>query len=344
MDFVESWEGISEMAELTLVESIRQTLSQEMERDPKIVLLGEDIGTNGGVFRVTEGLIDKFGPERVIDTPLSESGIIGFATGMALYGLHPIPEIQFVDFIWPGWDQIMSELSKYRYRSGGQYPAHLVIRAPYGGGVGGALYHSQSPEAYFAHTPGLKVVIPSGPKDAKGLLTSSIRASDPVIFMEPKRIYRAFREEVPEEEFTVPLGVASVVREGDDVTILSYGSMLHKALETADKVRDEQHISCEVIDLRTLLPLDIATIEKSVKKTGRVMSVTEDTKTAGFGAELSALIAERLIDYLEAPILRVTGFDTPFPFVHEPDYLPTVNRIQDSVLKIYNYSYGGASE
>ncbi|MFX1483138.1 MAG: alpha-ketoacid dehydrogenase subunit beta [Promethearchaeota archaeon] len=331
------------MAEMTMVESIRHTLDQEMERDPKIVLLGEDIGVNGGVFRVTEGLIKKYGPERVIDTPLSESGVIGFATGMALYGLHPIPEIQFVDFIWPGWDQIMSELSKFRYRSGGQFPAHLVIRAPYGGGVGGALYHSQSPEAYFAHTPGLKVVIPSGPRNAKGLLLSAIRDSNPVIFMEPKRIYRAFREDVPEDDFTIPLGEASVAREGDDVTIISYGSMLHKALETAERVQSEQDISCEVIDLRTLLPLDIDAIERSVRKTGRVLSVTEDTRTSGFGAELSALIAERLIEYLEAPIVRVTGFDTPFPLVQEQDYLPSVARIQDSVLNVYNFSYGGST-
>jgi pyruvate dehydrogenase E1 component beta subunit len=331
------------MPELTMVESIRQALSQEMEHDANMILMGEDIGVNGGVFRATDGLITKFGAERVIDTPLSETGVIGFAIGMALYGLHPVAEIQFVDFIWSGWDQVMSELSKYRYRSGAQFTVPLVIRAPYGGGVGGALYHSQSPEVYFTHTPGLKVVIPSGPKDAKGLLLSSIRDPDPVIFMEPKRIYRAFREEVPEEDYTTPLGEAKVVRPGDDVTILSYGSMLHTALETAARVKEEKKIDCEVIDLRTLVPLDIAAVEKSVKKTGRVLSVTEDTKTSGFGAELSALVAERLIEYLEAPVVRVTGFDTPFPFIREQDYLPSVDRIQDMVTYIYNFSHGGAS-
>jgi pyruvate dehydrogenase E1 component beta subunit len=330
------------MPELTMVESIREALNMEMKKDSKMILLGEDIGVNGGVFRATDGLIRTFGPERVIDTPLSETGVIGVAIGMALYGLHPVAEIQFVDFIWSGWDQIMSELSKYRYRSGGQFTVPLVIRAPYGGGVGGAIYHSQSPEVYFTHTPGLRVVIPSGPKDAKGLLLSSIRDPDPVIFMEPKRIYRAFREEVPEDDYMTPLGEARVVREGNDVTILSYGSMLHKALETATDVYDKQRIDCEVIDLRTLVPLDIKVIERSVKKTGRVLSVTEDTRTSGFAAELSALIAERLIEYLEAPVGRVTGFDTPFPFIYEQDYMPTVERIRSMIAHVYNFSHGGA--
>jgi pyruvate dehydrogenase E1 component beta subunit len=332
------------MAELTMVESIRLALDQEMEHDPKVVLLGEDIGINGGVFRATEGLMKKYGAERVLDTPLNESGVIGFAVGMALYGLHPVAEIQFVDFIYPGMDQIISELTKYRYRSGGQYTVPLVLRAPYGGGVGGAIYHSQSPEAYFTHTPGVKVVVPSSPYDAKGLLLSAIRDPDPVIFMEPKRIYRAFREEVPEEDYTVPLGKASVVRKGKDVTILSYGSMLHKALEAAESVQEKKGIDCEVIDLRSLMPLDIATIEDSVKHTGRVLSVTEAPKTTGYGAELSAQIAERLVEYLEAPVLRVAGFDTPFPFIHEQDYLPSVARISDAVESVYGYSYGGSAQ
>lgn len=324
------------LPEQTMVESIRLALDEEMERDDRVILLGEDIGVNGGVFRATEGLLDKYGKERVIDTPLSESGVIGFATGMALYGLRPVAEIQFVDFIWPGFDQIMSEVTKYRYRSGGTYHVPLVLRAPYGGGVGGALYHSQSPETYFTHTPGIKVVIPSNPYDSKGLLISAIRDPDPVLFMEPKRIYRAFRQEVPDGEYQVPLGEASIAREGSDVTLLSYGSMLHVALNVAEEAMNNE-IDCEVIDLRTLMPLDIETLEKSVTKTGRVVSVTEAPKTSGFGGELSALVAERWIEYMEGPILRVAGFDTPFPFIQEHDYLPTTDRVMRAVEEVYNF-------
>lgn len=324
------------MAELTLVEAIRHTLDQMMAKDQDIILLGEDIGRNGGVFRATEGLIDKYGEERVLDTPLNESGIIGFAIGMALYGLRPVAEIQFVDFIWPAMDQIVSELAKYRYRSGGQFTVPVVIRSPYGGGVKGAHYHSQSPEAYFAHTPGLKVVIPSSPYDAKGLLSSAILDNDPVLFLEPKLVYRAFREEVPEEEYTIPLGKAAKVREGNDVTIISYGAMLHRSLETAEKMVEEK-IDCEVIDVRTIVPLDLETIAESVKKTGRVVIVTEAPKTAGFHSEIAALIAERYIEYMEGPIMRVTGYDVPFPFVFEKEYLPTVERISHAVRTVYEY-------
>jgi 2-oxoisovalerate dehydrogenase E1 component beta subunit len=319
-----------------MVEALRTALDQEMDRNDKVVLLGEDIGVNGGVFRVTEGLIDKYGSNRVIDTPLSETGIIGFATGMALYGLNPIAEIQFIDFIWSAFDQIKSEVSTYRYRSGGQFTCPLVIRGPYGGGVGGAIYHSQSPEDLFIQTPGIKVVIPSGPYDAKGLLTSAMRSSDPILFMEPKRIYRAFREEVPEEEYTVPIGKAELRREGEDVTLISYGSMLRVALEGAEKAAEEG-LECDVLDLRTLLPLDLEALEESVKKTGRIVSVTEAPKSGGFGAELSALIAERWIEYILAPILRVAGFDTPFPFIQEHDYLPDVDRVLDAVNEVYNF-------
>ncbi len=325
------------MAELTIIEAVRLALDQEMEKDENVVLLGEDIGPDGGVFRATQGLYEKYGGERVLDTPLNESGIIGFAVGMALYGLRPIAEIQFSDFIWPAMDQIVSEAAKFRYRSGGMFTVPMVIRTPYGGGVKGAIYHSQSPEAYFAHTPGLKIVVPSNPYDTKGLLISAIRDPDPVLFFEPKRIYRAFREEVPEEEYTVPLGKATVVRSGSDITILSYGAMLHIAMDAAERAMDQHNIDCEVIDLRTLVPLDIGTIETSVKKTGRVISVTESPKTAGFAAELSALVAERWIEYMESPIMRVTGYDTPFPFVLEHDYMPSAERVLDSILRSYGF-------
>lgn len=325
------------MSDRTMVKSIRSTLRDVMAEDDRVILLGEDIGVNGGVFRATEGLIEEFGSERVIDTPLNESGVLGFSIGLALNGLIPVPEIQFIDFIWPGFDQIMSELSKFRYRSGGLFETPVTIRAPYGGGVGGAIYHSQSPEAYFTHTPGIKVVVPSGPHDAKGLLMSSIKDPDPVLFMEPKRLYRAFREEVPDDEYSIPLGNAKIARKGSDVTVISYGSMLHVALDSAEEASEKHGIECEVVDLRTLMPLDIETIEESVTKTGRVVSVTEAPKTTGFGAELSALVAEKWIEYMEGPIVRVAGFDTPFPFVQEEDYLPTPARVLEGVQRVYNF-------
>ncbi len=325
------------MPELTIVEAVRMALDEEMERNDRVIILGEDVGKDGGVFRATLGLIDKYGPERVLDTPLNESGIIGFAIGLALYGLRPVAEIQFADFIWPAMDQIVSELAKYRYRSGGQFKAPVVVRAPYGGGVRGAHYHSQSPEAYFAHTPGLKIVIPSNPYDTKGLLTAAMRHPDPVLFFEPKRIYRAFREEVPTGDYTVPIGKAAISRNGNDVTLISYGAMLHIALAAAELAEEKHNISCEVIDLRTIYPYDLETIEKSVKKTGRVISVTEAPKTVGFGAELSALAAERWIEYMEGPIIRVAGYDVPFPFVLEKYYMPTEERVLDAILQVYNF-------
>jgi 2-oxoisovalerate dehydrogenase E1 component beta subunit len=324
------------MSELTLVESVKFALDEEMDNNEKIILLGEDIGVNGGVFRATQGLIEKYGRKRVIDTPLNESGIIGFAVGLALAGLRPVAEIQFIDFIYPAFDQIVSEVAKFRYRSGGMFTTPMVIRSPYGGGIRGAHYHSQSPEAYFTHTPGLKVVVPSSPYETKGLLTSAMRDEDPVIFMEPKRIYRAFKEEVP-SNYTIPLGKANISREGNDITILSYGAMLHVALEAAEIASKKSNIDCEVIDLRTLIPLDINTIEKSIKKTGRVISVTEAPKTSGFGSELSALIAERWIEYMEGPILRVAGYDTPFPLIFENDYLPTAKRVNTAIENVYNF-------
>ena len=272
----------------------------------------------------------------MLDTPLNESGIIGFAIGMALNGLRPVAEIQFADFIWPGIDQLFSEAAKFRYRSAGMFPVPMVVRAPYGGGVKGSQYHSQSPESYIAHTPGLKVVIPSNPYDAKGLLSTSIDAEDPVVFFEPKAIYRAFKQEVPEVDFKIPLGKASISRKGSDVTIASYGTMLHVALEAAENA-EKRGIDCEVIDLRSISPVDIEAIEKSVKKTGRFLSVTEAPKTAGFSAELSAIVGEGCIEYLEAPILRVTGYDTPFPLVLENIYFPNAKRVMKAIEKVYNF-------
>ncbi len=309
-----------------IIQAVNDALRIEMKRDPRVVVLGEDVGKFGGVFRATSGLFDEFGPERVIDTPLAEAGIIGSAIGMALYGLRPVPEIQFADFIYPAYDQIVNELAKFRYRSGGQYPTPMVIRTPYGGGIRGGLYHSQSPEAYFVHTPGLKVVIPSNPYDAKGLLLSAMRGEDPVIFMEPKRVYRASKGEVPEGDYTVPIGEAKVVREGQQLTILAYGSMVHTCLEAVERAVQEGY-DPELIDLRSLMPLDTDTILASVKKTGRVVIVYEAPKTCGYGAELSAIIAEKALMSLEAPIARVAGFDTPFPYTLENEYLPSPDRI-----------------
>jgi 2-oxoisovalerate dehydrogenase E1 component beta subunit len=307
-----------------------------MTRNDKVVILGEDVGINGGVFRATEGLYQEFGPNRVIDTPLAESGIIGVSIGMALYGLRPVPEIQFMDFIYPGFDQIQSELAKFRYRSGGQYTTPVVIRTPYGGGIRGSHYHSQSTEAFFAHTPGLKVVIPATPYDAKGLLTSAMRDPDPVMFLEPKKIYRTVRGEVPDEEYTVPIGKANIAREGNDVVVFAYGAMLHVALEAAE-LAAAKGINVEVVDIRTIVPFDIETIINSVKKTGRVVILHEACKTCGFGAEIAAQIAERCILSLKAPILRVAGFDVPFPYVLEDEYMPNATRVLTAIEKVHNF-------
>lgn len=322
------------MSEMNLVGAINDALRLEMRRDPRVVVLGEDVGKVGGVFRVTQGLYDEFGEDRVIDTPLSEGGIIGCAIGMALYGLVPVPEIQFSDFIFPAYDQIVSELAKYRYRSGGEYSSKMVIRTPVGGGIRGGLYHSQSPESLFIHVSGLKVVCPSTPEDAKGLLLAAIRDPDPVIFLEPKRIYRAAKGEVAEGDFTIPLGKAKVVREAtgsNAVTVIAWGAMLYEAISAADQAA-AQGVECEIIDLRTLWPVDIDTIVESVKKTGRVVIVHEAPKTCGFGAELVALINEKAFLHLEAPPVRVTGFDTPFPYTLEMEYLPLAHRILPAIV------------
>jgi 2-oxoisovalerate dehydrogenase E1 component beta subunit len=309
-----------------IIQAVNDALRIEMRRDSRVVVLGEDVGKFGGVFRATTGLYDEFGPDRVFDTPLAEAGIIGSAIGMALYGLRPVPEIQFADFIYPAYDQIVNELAKFRYRSGGQYPCPVVIRTPYGGGIRGGHYHSQSPEAYFAHTPGLKVVIPSNPYDAKGLLLSAMRGEDPVIFMEPKRVYRAAKGEVPEGDYTVPLGEAKVVREGKQLTVLCYGAMVHTCVEAA-QMAEKDGFDPEIIDLRTLMPLDAETVLTSVRKTGRVVIAHEAPKTCGYGAELAAMIAEKALLSLEAPINRVAGFDTPFPYTLENEYLPSPDRV-----------------
>jgi pyruvate dehydrogenase E1 component beta subunit len=301
-----------------------------------VVVLGEDVGAFGGVFRATAGLQQEFGAMRVVDTPLAEGGIIGAATGMALYGLRPVAEIQFADFIYPAFDQIVNEVAKFRHRSGGQYTVPLTIRTPYGGGIKGGHYHSQSPEALFLHTPGLKVVVPSSPRDAKGLLLSAIRDPDPVIFFEPKRIYRAAKGEVPEGEYLIPLGQAAVTRPGTQVTLIAWGAMWHEA-DQAAREAEAEGIDVELLDLRSLQPLDVEAITASVRKTGRAVVVHEAPRTCGFGAELSALIQERCFLSLEAPVARVTGFDTPFPYTLEAEYLPRAPRILQALRATVSY-------
>jgi pyruvate dehydrogenase E1 component beta subunit len=322
------------MPDWNIIQAVNDALRIEMRRDPRVVVLGEDVGKFGGVFRATVGLIEEFGADRVIDTPLAESGIIGAAIGMAMYGLRPVPEIQFSDFIFPAFDQIVNELAKLRYRSGGQYGAPVVIRTPVGGGIKGGHYHSQSPEALFIHTPGLQVICPSNPIDAKGLLLSAIRQDDPVIFMEPKRVYRAARGEVPEGDYTVPIGEAKIAREGSGMTVIAWGAMFHEALQA---VEQDPGFDAELIDLRTLWPLDIAAVTRSVRKTGRCAIVQEAPRTCGFAAEISALVQERCFTSLEAPVLRITGWDTPFPYTLENDYLPLAPRIANSLRELKAY-------
>ncbi len=320
------------MTEMTIIQAINRALEFAMKDDPDVICLGEDIGVNGGVFRATEWLQKQFGEERVMDTPLNESGIIGTAVGMALYGLKPVAEIQFLDFIYPGFDQIVSELAKFRYRSGGQYPCHVVIRTPYGGGIKGGLYHSQSTEQLFTSTPGLKVVVPSTPADAKGLLLTAIHDEDPVLFLEPKRIYRTVTGEVPEGDHRVPFGKARVVREGTDVSVFAYGAMI-PTVQQACQVLETTGIRAEVVDLRSLMPLDTEAVLRSVEKTGRAVIVHEAPKFCGYGAEIAALLAEKAIYSLKAPVLRITGYDTPFPYSLENLYLPNVDRIARGIQR-----------
>ncbi len=320
------------MPQLTIVQAINDALKVSMRDDQRIIVLGEDVGKVGGVFRVTAGLQAEFGEDRVIDTPLSENGIVGTAIGLALNGLLPIAEIQFSDFIFPAYDQIINELAKYRYRSGGDHSTKVVIRTPVGGGIRGGHYHSQHPEAAFIQVPGLKVLCPSNPYDAKGMLLAAIEDPDPILFLEPKRVYRAAKGEVPEGSYTVPLESARIVREGSDVTVVAYGAMVYEALDAAKRASDEG-VECEVIDLRTLWPVDIAMILQSVKKTGRIVVVHEAPRTGGFAGELITLVAEKAFFHLEAPPARVTGFDTPFPYALEMEYLPLSHRILPVVLQ-----------
>lgn len=322
------------MAKLTMVDAVNLALKQEMERDPTVIVLGEDVGKNGGVFRVTQGLLEQFGESRVVDTPLSESAIVGAAIGLAVYGLRPVAEIQFEGFIYAAMEQLVSQASRIRTRSRGRYECPLVVRMPYGGGIRAPEHHTESNEAYFVHTPGLKVVVPSTPSEAKGLLLSSIRDPDPVIFMEPKRIYRAIREEVSEEEYLIPLGEARVVMEGNDVTLISWGAMLHVTLQAA-RLMGEKGISSDVLDLRTLSPLDMDTIVESIKKTKRAVIVHEAPRSCGVGAELIARINEKALLFLEAPVERVTGFDTVIPLPKlEKYYLPDAPRIVQAISRV----------
>lgn len=314
------------MTERTMVQAIHDALDVAMGADPRVVVLGEDVGRLGGVFRVTEGLQEKYGRERVIDMPLNESGIVGSALGMAMMGLRPVAEIQFADFVWPGIDQIVSEVSKYRYRTGAEWTAPLVIRMPVGGGIKGGHFHSQSPESIFVHTAGLTVVCPSNPYDAKGLLLAAIESPDPVIFLEPKRVYRAAKMDVPDGHVSVPLTQAKVVREGTHVTCVVWGAMLYEALTAAEQAA-VSGVEVEVIDVRTLFPLDTRTLLASLEKTGRLVVVHEAPRTCGFGAELVAELTERAFLHLSAPPRRVTGFDTPFPYTLENEYLPLAHRL-----------------
>lgn len=328
------------MKTLTFIESIHEALAEEMRQDDRVFILGQDVGVRGGVFRVTQGLIDEFGPERVLDTPLTESLIVGAAIGAAAYGMRPIAEIQFADFIHSAMDQIISEAAKIRYRSNGQWSCPIVVRAPFGGGVHGALYHSQSVEALFHHVPGLKIVIPSTPYDAKGLLKAAIRDEDPVLFFEHKRAYRSIRGEVPEQDYVIPIGKADVKRQGKDVTVITYGYNVHLCLEAADKLAADEGIEVEVVDLRTVLPLDKETILESVRKTGKVIISHEDTKTGGIGAEVSAIIAEEALFYLDAPIMRVAPPDVhamPFNSVLEKAFMPTVEQQYEAMRDLARF-------
>jgi 2-oxoisovalerate dehydrogenase E1 component beta subunit len=328
-----------------MIEALNDAHRVMMERDDGIVVLGEDIGYFGGVFRVTAGLQKQFGSSRVFDAPIAELGIVATAIGMAAYGLRPVAEIQFADYIYPGFDQIISEAGRMRYRTAGEWPLPMVIRSPYGGGIFGGQTHSQSPEAFFAHMPGIKTVIPSNPYDAKGLLIAAIEDNDPVLFFEPKRIYNGpfdgFHDrpvtpwakhpaaDVPDGHYTVPIGKAAIAREGEAVTILAYGTMVHVALATAEA----EGIDAEVLDLRTIVPVDIEAIEASVRKTGRCVVIHEATRTAGFGAELAALVQERCFYHLEAPVIRVTGYDVPYPHSMEWTYFPGPARLGPALRK-----------
>lgn len=327
------------MATKTLIDAIREGMLEEMKRDQRVIVMGEDV-EEGGVFRMTQGFLEEFGPSRIIDTPLAESAIVGVALGASLNGLLPIAEIQFADFIHPAFDQIVSEVARLHYRSNGAFHCPLVIRAPFGGGIRGGLYHSQSVEAFFGHVPGLKVVAPSTPYDVKGLLLAAINDPDPVLFLEHKKTYRLIKGEVPDEPYELPIGVADVKREGTDLTVVSYGLMLHHCLEAAARLEEEEGFSAEVVDLRTIAPLDRETVLASVRKTGKAMVVYEDNLTYGAGAEVAALIAEEAMFDLDAPVVRVAGPDIPaMPFATplEHFYLPDPERIYERMRQLAKF-------
>jgi len=327
------------MKKVTYIEAITQALDEEMARDERVFLLGEDIGLYGGVFKATKGLLDKYGAERVIDTPISEVFIAGGSVGAAMVGLRPVPEIQFADFITPSMDQIIQQMAKIRYRTGGQWTCPMTMRVCCGADIGGGLYHSQTNEQWFVSQPGLIVVMPATPYDAKGLLKSAIRGDDPVIYFEHKRLYRWIKEEIPEDDFTVPIGKAAVRKEGKDITVVSYGLMYHRSLEAVNAL-EKEGISAELIDMRTLLPWDRETIFESVKKTSRVVLVQESSKTGGVMAEVGAAISEEVFDYLDAPVTRVAGIDVPaVPFAPpmEHFFLPNADKITRAIKKVLEY-------
>jgi 2-oxoisovalerate dehydrogenase E1 component subunit beta len=328
------------VTEKNVVTAIHDTLHDEMAADDRVVVLGEDIAVRGGVFRVTQGFLEEFGQDRVIDTPLAEAGIIGLAVGMALHGLIPVAEIEFADFIHPAFDQMVSEVARMRYRSNGDFGLPMVVRAPWGGGVHGALYHSQSIEAFYGHIPGIKVVVPSTPADASGMLRTAIKDPDPVLFLEHKRTYRLIKGEVPDEPFEVPIGKADVKREGEDLTAVSYGLSLHQCLEAASRLQDEHGVSVEVVDVRTISPLDTETILSSVRKTGKAMVVYEDNRTYGAGAEIAATIAEECLFDLDGPIVRIGGPDVPamgFASNLEQAFLFDADRIAQEMLELARF-------
>lgn len=327
------------MVDMALIDAIRQAMGEEMERDENVFIIGEDVGVRGGVFRATEGLLEEFGPGRIIDSPLAEASIVGVGIGSALYGMRPICEIQFADFIYPAFNQIVNEAAKMCFRSNGEWTAPMVIRAPYGGGIGGGLYHSQSIEAFFTHVPGLKVVIPSNPYDAKGLLKSAIRDPNPILFLEPKKGYRLIRGEVPDGDFVVPIGPANISRQGQDITIFTYGMMHFYTLQAAENLASEG-INVEIVDLRTLYPVDKETILKSVRKTGKALIVHEDNLTGGYGAEIAAIIAGEAFSDLDAPVQRLCGPDVPgvpFSYPMQDWFMPNPEKIAESARNLYRF-------
>lgn len=326
------------MAIKTIVQAINEALDQAMNEDPTVMMLGLDIGQNGGVFRVSDKLQEKHGENRVVDTPIAESGAVGAAIGLAVNGMKPIVEMQFMGFLYSAMDQICSQAARVRFRSGGRFHVPMVIRGPFGGGVNALELHCDSYEAFFAHTPGLKVVIPSNPYDAKGLLLSAIKDPDPVVFFEPMKIYRSIKQEVPEEMYEIPIGEATVAKEGEDVTVISWGAMVPIALKTAEKLKEEKRLSIEVIDVRSLAPLDMKTITKSIKKTGRAVVMHEAVKTGGFGSEIATRIMEETFLYMESPVERVTGYNTPYPFPQvENEWLPNEKRLTHAVDKVLTF-------